>query len=435
LKAIGLRREDILDRTPGEWLPDELGATLAAHYQMALQGHPGRMEGALNDRYFEIRVFPLRYEVGDVGAGMFVLQDITGQKRAEMEILRAKEAAEAADRAKSEFMANISHELRTPMHAVLNFAWLGITRRKTLTIEQVTAYFREIHENGGKLMVFINDLIDLSSLAADRFQLGETRCDLAEEAETALVEVAEEARAKNIEIQIHPDPSIPEAAADATRIQQVIRHLLANAVAFSPRNANVQVHFASASPQGDGEEKDGVEIRITDQGPGVPEAERETIFEKFTRSSRTRSGAGGAGLGLALCRAIVKLHGGRIWVEDAPNGAGSTFRCRLPPARTPSGEPVAVRRRVRSVPSGPASPPILGPMTPPPPETLEALYHLALIGDIFTLQEQVDQLESQNSHYRPFAERLREMSHGFQLEEIQIFLMRFLEDHHGTDAG
>lgn len=435
LASLGLRSEKILNRRPEEWLPQNLGRQLSDCFQMALRGKTGRMEGRLNRRHFEIRTFPLRPKGADVGGGLFVWLDITKRKQAEMEIIQAKEGAEVADRAKSEFLANLSHELRTPMNAVLNFAWLGMNRGEGLETGQMVEYFREIHENGGQLMVFLNDLLDLSSLAADRHQLSQARCDPREEAENAAAEISKAAAARNIEIHIDRETPLPEVAADPVRMEQVFRHLLNNAVTFSPPNAAVWVDFAEA-PLGENREGPGaVEIRITDQGPGIPEGEREAVFEKFTQSSRTRSGAGGAGLGLALCRAIVRLHGGRIWVEDSPLGPGSQFRCRLPRAKSAgtASRPQPARPKAESAPPPPPAPG--GPIVPPPSEVLNGLYRMALIGDIFSLRDEIDRLETENSALGPFAVRVREMIHGFQLEEIQNFLLGFLEEDHGIAAG
>jgi PAS domain S-box-containing protein len=435
LASLGFRPEEILGRRPEEWLPGDLGREVANRSHAALRGKISRMEGRLNGRHFEIRTFPLRPKGADAGGGLFVWQDVTKRKRAEMEIIQAKEAAEAADRAKSEFLANISHELRTPMNAVLNFAWLGMRGGEEMEIEQILDYFREIHENGGQLMVFLNDLLDLSSLAADRHQLSRARCDPREEAENAAAEISRAAADRNIEIHIDGGAPVPNVAADPVRMEQVFRHLLNNAVTFSPPHGKVWVDFAEAPLEDNGNEPDAVEIRITDQGPGIPEGEREAVFEKFTQSSRTRSGAGGAGLGLALCRAIVRLHGGRIWVEDSPRGPGSQFRCRLPRAKS-NGTASTTRPARAKIESAPPPPPAPDQaIVPPPSGALSGLYRMALIGDIFSLRDEIDRLERENHRLGPFAERVREMVHGFQLEEIQNFLRGFLEEDHGIAAG
>lgn len=435
LAYLGIRPEEILGKRPEEWLPQNLGERLGDCFQMALRGKTGRMEGRLNQRHFEIRTFPLRPQGADVGGGLFVWLDITKRKQADMEIMQAKEGAEVADRAKSEFLANLSHELRTPMNAVLNFAWLGMRRGEALETQQIIDYFREIYENGGRLMVFLNDLLDLSSLAADRHRPSQARCDPRQEAENAAAEISRTTAARNIEIHIDRDAEVSQVAADPVRMEQMFRHLLTNAVTFSPPDARIWVDFADVPLEENGKGPPAVEIRITDQGPGIPEGEREAVFEKFTQGSRTRSGAGGAGLGLALCRAIVRLHGGRIWVEDSPHGPGSRFRCRLPRAESAetASTPRLPRAREKSVPVVPAVP--AKPIVPPPSDVLNGLYRLALIGDIFSLRDEIDRLETDNPGLGPFLEPLREMSNGFQLEEIQNFLLRFLEENHGIAAG
>lgn len=432
LESIGISRSDMLGRSLEELLPVNVVESLRPHFRRALSGHTGRLEIQVKGRFFDVHTLPMPEESRGADSGMFLIQDITERKRGEAEILRAKEAAEAADRAKSEFMANMSHELRTPMHAVLNFAWLGITRHDHLRPEQTIDYFRRIHESGTQLLVFLNDLLDFSSLAADRHQLASARCDFREAADGAILDVAEKARRRDIRIQLQEDGPLPDVAADPGRVQQVLRHILNNAITFSPAGSPVVVDFRNIPPEEGAGSSPAVEVRIADRGPGIPEAEREIIFEKFTQSSRTKSGAGGVGLGLALCRAIARVHGGHIWVEENPDGGGSRFHFRLPRApgasareRAMDPPPFVSTERPDSSESFPAD------LVSPPADTIEMLYQLALIGDIFQLRDRLELLEAENSQYAPFATRLREMGEAFQLEEIQQFLTLFREAPYG----
>lgn len=430
LKILGFDGGDLTGRTPGEVFPEDLAEALAAPFRLALEGRSGRVEASLGERFFEIRTLPLQEDTNGFCAGMFLMQDITERKRAEIEILRAKEAAEAADRAKTEFMTNMSHELRTPMNAVLNFSWLGLIHLDTLEPAQVKDYFHHIHENGGRLMVFLNDLLDLSSLAADRPRLDDLRCDLRAIALDAVGGVQREARTKRIEIILEAASEPLDAAAEPTRIHQVMRHILANAVTYSPKGSRVTVTFHEAELDSETGRRPAAEVRIADNGPGIPENEREIIFEKFTQSSRTKSGAGGTGLGLALCRAIVKVHGGRVWVEENPEGRGSVFRVALPRAkksRSRSAETPPPRSGTER-PAEPDGPP--APVEYPPSETMAALSELALIGDIFQLGERVERLAAEDARLEPFAVRLRTMIDAFQLDEIQEFLTQPGENGH-----
>ena len=116
------------------------------------------------------------------------------------------------------------------------------------------------------------------------------------------------------------DPQLPCVACDVQRIGQVLRNLLANAIKFGPEGSAITLRAAPVVFPRDGQPGSGVEIRISDQGPGIPEAERESVFEKFVQSSLTRTGAGGTGLGLAISREIVVAHGGRIFAREAVGG-------------------------------------------------------------------------------------------------------------------
>ena len=257
------------------------------------------------------------------------------------ELLGAKEAAEAANRAKSEFLANISHELRTPMHAILSFARLGRDRARGPAVDlgKLEQYLGRIMQSGERLMGLLNDLLDLSKLEAGRMGYDMREEDVAQLAADVVAELAEVAAARQVSIDVDVAPDTPRVWCDGVRVAQVIRNLLSNAVRFSPPGGRITIGLApaAAGPEGAGGAA-YVRLSVSDQGQGVPDGELEAIFDKFVQSSKTKNGAGGTGLGLSICREIVQQHGGRIW---AANGVGGAVFTVLLPAATPARMPLA----------------------------------------------------------------------------------------------
>jgi signal transduction histidine kinase len=252
------------------------------------------------------------------------------------ELLGAKEAAEAANRAKSEFLANISHELRTPMHAILSFARLARdkVRGPAVDIGKLEQYQQRILHSGERLMGLLNDLLDLSKLEAGGMSYDMREQDLAQIVAEVVSELAEVAATRQVSVDVDVAPDTPRPWCDGGRIAQVIRNLLSNAVRFSPPQGRITVaiSLAAAGPEG-ARGAAYVRLSVSDQGQGIPEAELETIFDKFVQSSKTKNGAGGTGLGLSICREIVQQHGGRIWATNGMRGAVLTV---LLPATAPA---------------------------------------------------------------------------------------------------
>jgi PAS domain S-box-containing protein len=246
------------------------------------------------------------------------------------DLRRAKEAAEAADSAKSRFLANISHELRTPMHALLSFAQLGSEKAGVgAPYEKLAGYFDKIARSGERLMMLLNDLLDLAKLDADKVVLHKRPTDLRGVVQDAVDELAEMARSKDVTVTVEA-PGVPLVAmCDPYRVGQVMRNLLSNAVKFTGEGRCVKVRLDT-----DGLARGSASmlaVAVSDEGVGIPPAEVEAIFDPFIQSSKTRSNAGGTGLGLAICRQLVELHGGRIWAANRAEG-GATVCFTVPAA-------------------------------------------------------------------------------------------------------
>jgi predicted ATPase/signal transduction histidine kinase len=216
--------------------------------------------------------------------------------------------ANSANAAKSLFLANISHELRTPMHGILSFAKFGIQKNETATKEKLKSYFVEIYDSGSRLMSLLNDLLDLAKLEAGKATYSMTEMNLVEVVQSVSTEMAAFAEEKEIKIKLMSNAANFMGSYDADKLMQVIRNLLSNAIKFSEKESTIFIKLHRT------EETNICEI--INRGAEIPEAELTSIFDKFIQSSVTRTGAGGTGLGLAICKEIVLQHGGKIWAEN-----------------------------------------------------------------------------------------------------------------------
>ena len=290
--------------------------------------------------------------VGFIGCGMDVtalrlanvelarhrdhLSELVGEQTAH--VLAAKEAAERANEAKTLFLANMSHELRSPMHAVLSYARLGEQRTGAGDTDRAQDYFHRIRVSGERLLVLVNDLLDLSKLEARRMVLDRQMCDAGALVKEVLREFEGLGHARHLRLHCHVAQNTPRLSVDAARLLQLIRNLVSNAVKFSPEHAQVWVEIRPDTIAHAGRMVPAVTMSVCDQGPGIPADELESVFDKFVQSSKTRTGAGGTGLGLAICREIASAHGGRIHAENMDNG-GARFVVTIPAAVTDPSTP------------------------------------------------------------------------------------------------
>jgi PAS domain S-box-containing protein len=245
------------------------------------------------------------------------------------ELKKAKVQAEQANEAKSEFLANISHELRTPMHHILNYSKFGITKTGTVPTGKLIHYFSQIRKTGERLMVLLNDLLDLSKMEAGKMEYEMISTDLV----TIVNETASDFDTllsdKQITMEVKSLGISAISACDPYKIGQVVRNLISNAIRYTPKKGTIVVEFREGVLNRSTPDIRGIEILISDSGIGIPEAELDMVFDKFSQGSLTKNGAGGTGLGLSISRQIIADHHGEIWAESTPD-KGAIFHLTLP---------------------------------------------------------------------------------------------------------
>ena len=233
---------------------------------------------------------------------------------------------EAASRHKSEFLANMSHELRTPLNAIIGFSEVLADAMFGEVNEKQAEYLRDIQESGQHLLSLINDILDLSKIEAGRMELEPTDFDLPSAIDNALTLVRERAGRLGIMLGREFDGRVATVRGDERKVKQVLLNLLSNAIKFTPEGGRIDVRAMV--------NEDMVEISVADTGVGIAPEDQEAVFEEFRQVGTADKKVEGTGLGLALSRKFIELHGGRIWVKSQV-GTGSTFTFTIPVRREP----------------------------------------------------------------------------------------------------
>ncbi|MEO7158308.1 MAG: ATP-binding protein, partial [Vicinamibacterales bacterium] len=267
-----------------------------------------------------------------------IARDVT--ERTQLLAAAAEHAAEA-NRLKDEFLAVLSHELRTPLNAILGYSRL--MRGNILPADQMARGFETLERNARWLTQIVDDVLDVSRIVSGKLRLDVQAVDLSSVLDNAVATVQPAADAKGVRVQAVLDPRVGPVSGDPDRLQQVVWNLLANAVKFTPKGERVQLRLERVNSN--------VEIVISDTGIGISEEFLPLVFDRFRQadSGPTRQ-SGGLGLGLAIVRHIVEMHGGTVRAASAGEGKGATFTVSLPlmivqPAATPKRQhPLAESR-------------------------------------------------------------------------------------------
>jgi len=251
-------------------------------------------------------------------------RDINTRKQLESEMKTAREAAILASKSKSEFLAKMSHDIRTPLHGILSYAQMGESRIDSLAPEKIKRYFHNIQQSGQRLMSLLNDLLDSAKLESGLMTFNFQYQDIEPILDACLAEQAALIDQKKIHLEVkHPNYM---AYFDSNRIAQVISNLISNAIRHTPYGELIVISIESIDAK-------SLVFSIQDSGKGINPSEFDSIFETFVQSKSEALNTGGSGLGLAISKEIITAHGGRIWADNWTSKnhvEGAVFRFTLP---------------------------------------------------------------------------------------------------------
>jgi signal transduction histidine kinase/ActR/RegA family two-component response regulator len=316
----------------GEEFAGQLGNVCAGHSRVI----PAESYTALTNTDERLRTITLLQQKAST-----LQAEIAERKEAEerlqtalMQEQLARAEAENANRLKDEFLATVSHELRTPLNAIIG--WSEMLRNGVLDEATAARAIETIARNAASQAQLVEDILDVSRVITGKLRLNIGPVDAAAVINAAIDSVELAAEAKGIQLEVILDPSARRVAGDASRLQQVVWNLLSNAIKFTPSNGRVRVRLERAADA-------NVQIKVSDTGCGISPEFLPFIFDRFRQAdgSSTRR-HGGLGLGLAIVRHLIELHGGTVHAESDGEGCGTTFTIRLPLA--PAQERAAKNR-------------------------------------------------------------------------------------------
>lgn len=295
--------------------------------------HDSYVEAPDVPRWIRALIFPLNDSIGKPERFVLMHENITDRKKAELELVIAKEQAEESDRLKSAFLANMSHEIRTPMNGILGFAEL--LKEPDLSGEEQQQYLKIIEKSGIRMLNIINDIIDISKIEAGLMKLDKKETNINEQIEYIYTFFKPEVESKGMTLTIRN--SLPAMGAtiitDREKLYAILTNLVKNAIKYS-NEGTIEIGYilqTASNPY-------VVEFYVKDTGIGIPKDRKEVIFERFIQADISdKQARQGAGLGLSISKAYVEMLNGKIWVESE-EGRGSTFYFTLPYLNEPAGK-------------------------------------------------------------------------------------------------
>jgi two-component system CheB/CheR fusion protein len=269
------------------------------------------------------RIRPYRTADDQVAGAVLLMFDIDDRKRADVAMREARDVAQEANRAKDVFLAMLSHELRTPLSAILG--WAQLLRSEKLDPVKALEAADAIETSGRAQAALINDLLDVSRIVAGKMELETRPLDLASVVNAAVHAAQSDAKAKQVSLEQSIESRLPPILGDPMRLQQVASNLLSNAIKFTPSGGRIDVMLRSVGSW--------VELTVRDTGAGISASFLPHVFDRFKQEQTTTARRGGGlGLGMAIVRNLVELHGGTVRVESAGLDQGTTFSVQLPVA-------------------------------------------------------------------------------------------------------
>jgi PAS domain S-box-containing protein len=327
LKLLGLTQQECSSSGWGKVLhPDDMEKTMAAWQECVRSGddwyREHRFKGVDGEWHPVLACgLPVRDSVGNISHWVGINLDIRRLKAAEERERAARMEVERQSRVKDEFLATVSHELRTPLNAIVG--WAALIRRGSENPQTVREGIDVIHRNAQAQSRLIEDLLDMSRIISGKLRLDIQTINPSSTIEAAMSAVEPAAMAKGVRLQKVLDSLAGPVSGDANRLQQIMWNLLSNAIKFTPKEGKVEVLLERVNSH--------IEISVSDTGEGIESEFLPFVFERFRQadSSTTRAHFG-LGLGLAITKNLVELHGGKIRAESGGPGKGSTFVVSLP---------------------------------------------------------------------------------------------------------
>ena len=237
------------------------------------------------------------------------------------ELLQTSNSIETKAKSKGEFLASVSHEMRTTLHGILSFSRFGVNKLNTASPEKKLYYFEMINQSGHTLLSLLDDLLDLSKMEAGRMNFDFKSSKFLELVNYVVDEFSSLTSEREIAIHLEKPETEIVTSQDQKRIQQVIRNLLSNAIKFSPDKGDIKVSVNITNGN--------ISTSVKDNGKGIPDSELQSVFDQYVQSSANKESSGGTGLGLSICREIIRAHKGRIWAENHSEG-GAIFTFEIP---------------------------------------------------------------------------------------------------------